>query len=31
MRITDVDYAPEELYGQIPLEATLLREIPGPR
>jgi hypothetical protein len=29
LRITDVDYAPEELYGQVPFEASLLREVPG--
>ena len=29
IRITDVDYAPDELYEQVPFEATLLREISG--
>ncbi|HEY9285057.1 MAG TPA: hypothetical protein VIP46_16515 [Pyrinomonadaceae bacterium] len=30
VRITSVDYAPDELYEQTPFEAVLLREIPGP-
>lgn len=29
LRITEIDYAPEELYSQLPLEVTLVREIPG--
>ena len=29
LRISVVDYAPEELYEQLPLEAELVREIPG--
>jgi len=29
LQVTDVDYAPEELYDQVPLEFELLREIPG--
>ena len=29
LKITDVDYAPEELYEQTPFEISLLREIPG--
>ena len=28
--IESVDYAPNELYGQVPLRISLLREIPGP-
>jgi hypothetical protein len=30
VRISSVDYAPDELYAQTPFEAVLLREIPGP-
>ncbi len=30
VRITSVDYAPEELYGQTPFEAVLLRQLAGP-
>jgi hypothetical protein len=29
LTITDVDYAPEELYDQTPIIVWLLREIPG--
>lgn len=29
-KITDVDYAPEELYSQVPFEVTLLRQMAGP-
>jgi hypothetical protein len=29
-KITDVDYAPEELYSQVPFEVRLLRQIAGP-
>ncbi|SFT11645.1 hypothetical protein [Mucilaginibacter polytrichastri] len=29
LTITAVDYAPEELYGQIPFEVELLCEVPG--
>jgi hypothetical protein len=29
VKITSVDYAPDELYEQTPFEAVLLREIPG--
>ena len=29
LQVTSVDYAPEELYGQVPLVFELLREIPG--
>jgi hypothetical protein len=28
--IENVDYAPEELYGQVPIRIELLRELPGP-
>lgn len=30
LTIESVDYAPKELYGQVPLRISLLREIPGP-
>ena len=30
IRITSVDYAPPELDAQLPIEAELLRVIPGP-
>jgi hypothetical protein len=30
VRITSVDYAPDELYEQTPFEAVLIRELPGP-
>ena len=29
LHVTSVDYAPEELYDQVPLVFELLREIPG--
>ena len=29
-RITSVDYAPEDLYEQLPLDVSLLRQIAGP-
>ena len=29
LKVTDVDYAPNELYEQTPFEIKLLREIPG--
>ena len=29
LQVTSVDYAPEELYEQVPLVFELLREIPG--
>jgi hypothetical protein len=29
-RILSVDSAPSELYSQVPFEATLLRQLPGP-
>ena len=29
-RITSVDYAPDDLPAQVPIEGTLLRRIPGP-
>ena len=29
IRITDVDYAPDDFYGQVPFEASLLRQVPG--
>ena len=29
-KITNVDYAPGELYGQVPFDATLLRQMAGP-
>ncbi|WP_150050587.1 hypothetical protein [Methylomonas rhizoryzae] len=29
LTITSVDYAPEELYDQVPIVVKLLREIPG--
>lgn len=28
--ITGVDYAPEELEGQVPFQVELIRELPGP-
>jgi hypothetical protein len=28
-RITSVDFAPDDLYGQVPLEGTLMRRMPG--
>lgn len=28
--LLSVDYAPEDLYAQVPFEAELLRELPGP-
>jgi hypothetical protein len=30
IRITSVDFAPDELYDQTPFDADLLREFPGP-
>ncbi len=30
LTITTVDYAPEELYDQIPFKVEMLRELPGP-
>ena len=30
LRITSVDYAPDDLYEQTPFEAELLRQLPGP-
>jgi len=29
-RITSVDYAPGDLYEQVPIDGVLLRQIPGP-
>jgi len=29
LKVTDVDYAPDELYDQVPLKFQLLKEIPG--
>ena len=29
LQVTSVDYAPEELYDQVPLVLELLREVPG--
>lgn len=29
LKITDVDFAPEDLYGQVPFEVTLLCELVG--
>jgi hypothetical protein len=29
IRISDIDYAPEDLYGQTPFEADIVRYIPG--
>jgi hypothetical protein len=30
IKITTVDYAPDELYEQTPFEVVLIRELPGP-
>ena len=30
LRMTGVDYAPEDLYGQVPFTAKLLRQVTGP-
>ncbi len=30
VKVTSVDYAPDELYGQTPFTARILRQIPGP-
>jgi len=30
LTITDVDYAPQELYDQTPFNIELLKEVPGP-
>ncbi len=29
LTVTDVDYAPDELYEQVPFTVSLLREMPG--
>lgn len=29
LTVTSVDYAPDELHGQVPFVVTLLRQIPG--
>jgi hypothetical protein len=29
LTISSIDYAPEELYGQVPIVAELIRELPG--
>jgi len=29
LAISSVDYAPEDLYGQVPIVAQLIRELPG--
>ena len=30
VKVTSVDYAPDELYGQTPFTARVLRQLPGP-
>jgi hypothetical protein len=30
IRITSVDHAPDELYGQTPFKAVLIKQLPGP-
>lgn len=30
IKVTSVDYAPEDLYGQTPFTARILRQMPGP-
>jgi len=29
LTVTSVDYAPDELYGQVPFVVNLLRQMPG--
>jgi hypothetical protein len=30
IKVTGVDYAPDDLYGQTPFTAQILRQLPGP-